>query len=337
MRVESNRFRLGWIPFWNMHPLRYELEAILGHRLDWIEGTPNVVNKALKEGGVHLAASSSVCLIQSENVQTALPLGIGAKGPVQSVYWGLVHPDQEKWVEQIQARTRELKKDFQEISRNNSVLDREFVTEFFRKACQSATPFPDAPSLWLTPASAASAALSRVLYCLFFGKPWNSPGAVEKSDMQLLIGDEALLMAPVFAFRLDLAAIWKEITGLPFVFAIWQQSDAVDPVLLEKVQSAAILAQEKIESDPGFYLPKDLPTDVAGNWVDLAGYWKKIHYCLDQKDLQSLRLYLSLVQELEQSTGKRSSMQKSFSQGLFDLHGTLLSSSVSGSVSGSLS
>ena len=55
--------------------------------------------------------------------------------------------------------------------------------------------------------------------------PRYRPGVTRRHEAALLIGDAALRERehpdPAFSYRLDLAAAWREWTGLPFVFAVW--------------------------------------------------------------------------------------------------------------------
>ncbi len=43
----------------------------------------------------------------------------------------------------------------------------------------------------------------------------------EEAAARLVIGDEALRVGPQFPHRLDLGQAWRQLTGLPFVFAVW--------------------------------------------------------------------------------------------------------------------
>ena len=56
-------------------------------------------------------------------------------------------------------------------------------------------------------------------------RPVYRAGVTREHEAVLLIGDEALRERerpdPRFPYRFDLAACWREWTGLPFVFAIW--------------------------------------------------------------------------------------------------------------------
>ncbi|HMI92210.1 MAG TPA: MqnA/MqnD/SBP family protein, partial [Polyangiales bacterium] len=66
----------------------------------------------------------------------------------------------------------------------------------------------------------------------------------------LLIGDAALAAEGRFRYTLDLGAAWKELTGLPFVFAVWVARPGVltagDVQLLQESLAAGLDARETI-------------------------------------------------------------------------------------------
>lgn len=83
--------------------------------------------------------------------------------------------------------------------------------------------------IYLTPQSATSVNLLRLILELFYGlEPRYETGTFhdfmqnDKAKAYLAIGDEALrLRDRKGLFHFDLAEIWLEQTGLPFVFAVW--------------------------------------------------------------------------------------------------------------------
>lgn len=91
----------------------------------------------------------------------------------------------------------------------------------------SRVPFAEVRTVAVTPHSATSVALLRILL-----DPAAEPfevlaeppaRALERVDGVLLIGDEALvgLRAPFAPHRTDLGLLWHERTGHPMVFAVW--------------------------------------------------------------------------------------------------------------------
>lgn len=90
----------------------------------------------------------------------------------------------------------------------------------------SRVPFDEVRTVAVTPHSATSVALLRVLlpeaapFTVLDGSP---EAALRHMDAVLLIADEALeaLREPFTAHSTDLATEWNRRTGLPMVFAVW--------------------------------------------------------------------------------------------------------------------
>ncbi|WP_217922375.1 menaquinone biosynthetic enzyme MqnA/MqnD family protein [Miltoncostaea oceani] len=94
----------------------------------------------------------------------------------------------------------------------------------------SRVPFDEVRTVAVTPHSATSVALLRVLIgadAAPFEVLTEDPRvALGRVDGVLLIGDEALegSRAPFAPHRTDLGAVWRERTGHPMVFAVWAAS-----------------------------------------------------------------------------------------------------------------
>ncbi|MGQ0614653.1 MAG: menaquinone biosynthetic enzyme MqnA/MqnD family protein [Planctomycetaceae bacterium] len=73
----------------------------------------------------------------------------------------------------------------------------------------------------LDPASRTSQALSLLILREAYGLDPEVVAAPRGADAELVIGDPALVRARAGGDYLDLAAEWKRLTGLPFVFAAW--------------------------------------------------------------------------------------------------------------------
>jgi len=84
-------------------------------------------------------------------------------------------------------------------------------------------PVAQVRSVMKDPASATSNALAELLLRRHFRRdvvmePFREGAVV---DAAVVIGDRALVSAPAPGGDIDLATAWKELTGLPFVFAVW--------------------------------------------------------------------------------------------------------------------
>lgn len=307
---KSNRVKIGWIPYWNLLPLQHELTRTLGREVELVNGHPSQVNKLLAEGFVSMSPSSSVCLVKHANSEIVLPLGIAANGPVQSVYLGV--REDNGVVETVRKRQQLLKEVFSAaLQRHSSDVRKASEVVFAMASSLETEKLSYTPGLCLTPNSAASANLAKVLYRLWFGAgayelmverglSRGSGGGEYACDMELLIGDEALMKRPLFKHIIDLGDVWKELTALPFVFSVWQSSNgkAVSSALKSKILEAADLAQARMRIEPCVYYPQDGNLDAQGKPVDLASYWRVIQYRFTANHFRGLALYLSLVRQL---------------------------------------
>ena len=319
-------FQIGWIPYFNLHPLHRELMRAAGGQWSVMSGHPTTVNRWLADGTVALAPSSSITLLRQSHLEVALPLGVASDGPVQSVYIGL-HREHAHVAEFIRTRQHALR-DMLNHARALHGNDTKKIAQWLCAHARENNSNQDIvlPKILLTPASAASAALCKVMCSLWFGRAIaehmflrsSDLGSAPKNDfiqgnrvMELVIGDEALARRCEFAAVLDLGQVWHDLTQLPFVFAIWQTSLSQLPQGLKRlISDAAGLAAARMRVEPQFYTPDQVPQDSAGNAIDLAGYWKVIQYKLTARHLQGLLLYLCLYsklfgEEISDATGTR--------------------------------
>lgn len=93
--------------------------------------------------------------------------------------------------------------------------------------------------------SRTSVALARLIWSRWYKqsatlKPLTQPGRWDECEAVLLIGDKVVTSAPKdFEHHVDLGSVWKQWTGLPFVFAVWvARSDYNNPGLARILSSA---------------------------------------------------------------------------------------------------
>jgi chorismate dehydratase len=130
--------------------------------------------------------------------------------------------------------------------------------------------------------SHTSVVLARLIWLERYGReleliPWKtSPKSTLQADpfeaveAVLLIGDKVISDAPHgFPFELDLGAAWKELTGLPFVFAAWYGSKDRDNAplahMLEEARDAGVAIAEQIAEEEG--PQRGWPRDVAVKYL----------------------------------------------------------------------
>jgi chorismate dehydratase len=174
----------------------------------------------------------------------------------------------------------------------------------------SKKPMEDVRTVAADTSSRTSVALTQVLFTRFFGGPRDltphPPQLKEmlrENDAALLIGDPALQVPRNTGYHLyDLAHIWRERTGLPFVFAVW----AVRLDALNRKPDGLYLAKVFQQSRDHGLEPRNLDV-IAKEWApklgltedDVRSYLtENIHYYLDRENHAGLKLFLQYAQEI---------------------------------------
>jgi len=139
------------------------------------------------------------------------------------------------------------------------------------------------------PASATSNALVKVLF------PDVEMVDGKDADAAVVIGDRALCLPPASAGDIDLSKAWKEMTGLPFVFAVWalrRGFPAFGTVgdIAHKAFEAGFQSLEKIADRYAAELGHPLSF-----WMEYLG--STIHYELDVRDMEGLARFRELVSQ----------------------------------------
>ena len=101
----------------------------------------------------------------------------------------------------------------------------------------------------------------------------------------LIIGDRALLQLKHFPFVYDLAEVWQQMTGLPFVFAAWVANKKLPNSFIDSFNQSTQKSLSKID---------EIASGINFPAYDLSLYYKKnIDYILDDKKRQGLDLFLN--------------------------------------------
>ena len=145
--------------------------------------------------------------------------------------------------------------------------------------------------------SHTSVALARVLLAEHLGIrpefiPLDSPG-LDLQTPRLLIGDKVVCEQPAgLPHQIDLGQLWKEHTGLPFVFAAWMVRPDVElgplPQILEQAKRAGLDHVDQIISR--FALPRGWPADTARQYLT-----RHLEYDIGPKHLDAIRLFHRLA------------------------------------------
>jgi chorismate dehydratase len=105
----------------------------------------------------------------------------------------------------------------------------------------------------------------------------------------VIIGDRALKQLTNFDYIYDLAKGWKELTGLPFVFAAWVANKQLPQEFITAFNAANAEGLKHIDEV------------VAQNpfpYYDLHTYYtENIHYLLDDEKKKGMQLFLQMIAE----------------------------------------
>ena len=167
----------------------------------------------------------------------------------------------------------------------------------------SPVPIDQVTTLACDTDSHTSVALARVLFAETYGRlpqfvPLPPFGAADSSAAhpgaaKLLIGDKVVSEEPQnLPHQLDLGEAWKNLTGLPFVFAAWMARDGVDlrdlPQRLERAKRDGLAhVDEIIARDAG---PRGWPADVARRYLT-----QHLQFDIGAPQLEAVRLFHALA------------------------------------------
>jgi chorismate dehydratase len=169
----------------------------------------------------------------------------------------------------------------------------------------SEVPLADIQQIYLDYQSRTSVVLLKILcrdlwkiHPRFIETTEEFTGSIRQKDAGLLIGDRALAQRQVSPYQYDLAAAWKEFTGLPFVFAAWISNKVLPPRFIAAFNEASKIGISHIG---------EVVRQNASPWIDLGEYYTKyISYTLTSDKRKGLALFLELMEGYEQSHGRNS-------------------------------
>ena len=160
----------------------------------------------------------------------------------------------------------------------------------------SEVPFNEIKTILLDYQSKTSVALLKIL----LKEHWNiEPKLVDAqkgyelsisgTTAGLVIGDRALEQRNKSKYCYDLGQAWKELTGLPFVFAVWVSNKPVDKQFIEKFNMTNDLGITHIEEV--IKLSNFLSFDLK------LYYTKYIKYIIDNKKQNGLNEFLNRIEK----------------------------------------
>jgi chorismate dehydratase len=175
----------------------------------------------------------------------------------------------------------------------------------------SKKPIADIRTVATDTSSRTSVALLQVLFAKFFGGPRDlTPHApqlepmLRDHDAALLIGDAALEAESATGYHsYDLAHLWREATGQPFVFAFWAlRLDSLSRKP-ESLKLAKIFQQSRdhgLQPENIDIIARDWSPKLGLSEADIRSYLtENIHYYMDRENHAGLKLFLQYSAELE--------------------------------------
>ncbi len=159
----------------------------------------------------------------------------------------------------------------------------------------SRKPLEQVRTIAVTPESATSVVLAKVLLSEVEHVPLGTPGAAE-ADAKLLIGDAALQSAfqdPTPHY--DLGRLWLERTGLPMVFALWAAPEPVAEGVAELED--ALVASVRIARAEPERLAHEASDRYGYPAGFLARYFEKLRYSFGPRERAGLYTFLELARD----------------------------------------
>ena len=108
--------------------------------------------------------------------------------------------------------------------------------------------------------------------------------SIKNTTAGLVIGDRALAQRNKSKFSYDLGLAWKELTGLPFVFAVWVSNKPMDKQFIEKFNMNNSYGLDNLEG---------IVASLYYNFYDLNNYFRtNLKFILTDKYKEVIQKFL---------------------------------------------
>jgi chorismate dehydratase len=251
-RISLEReIRIGAVSYLNTKPLLFGLNKDhFSYPFQLTLDYPANLVKAIQEDSIDIGLLPVAAILQLDNFQVVSKYCIGALGEVASVCLYSNVP-----IEKV----KKVKLDYQ--SRTSVLLCKLLLKDFYKLPVEFVAADNDQELLDFNEDSAS-----------------------------LIIGDRALRLNGKTRYRYDLAAAWKEMTGLPFVFAVWVSKKNMPVEFIQAFDEAVGLGVNNLDQ---------VVDEIGLIDIDLETYYKKnISYTFDEQKKQGMELYLEKVRQL---------------------------------------
>ena len=149
-------------------------------------------------------------------------------------------------------------------------------------------------SIYLDPSSKTSQRLLKVLLVKKYGRKLDEitwADYPQHAESVLEIGDKALEKSH-FDNATDLGLEWKNLTGLPFVFACWMSQVPITQEILARLHNAKMSGKQCLEKIAA-------RQKIVASEEALSYLTQNIHYDIEGPELVGMKMFFDWVVELE--------------------------------------
>lgn len=162
----------------------------------------------------------------------------------------------------------------------------------------SRVPLDEIKAVYLDSESRTSVNLIKVLAKHYWKKDWlwkQAPADFPKSNQHtsiVLIGDKTYNYLNDYPYIYDLAEVWQEFTGKPFVFAVWVANKVLSDSFISAFNSALSYGLQNITTSLDVYAQVEQKEELE----DYLNHY--ISYNLDHEKQEGMDLFLNYLKEL---------------------------------------
>jgi chorismate dehydratase len=180
---------------------------------------------------------------------------------------------------------------------------------------QSHRPVGTIRTVQLDPASRTSNCLARVLFAFHWQTRPEFVASSERADAEIIIGDRAL-KAPPTTYTYDLSEQWTQMTGLPFVFAVWachREYQGIERLagILKDSLDRGIKAYQRVAAEAA--------TRTGLSFAACHHYLSEcLHYRVGPDEQRAMQAFKRYAQQLSQGQGAGICTKSTYARG--DVH-----------------
>lgn len=288
---------------WTLLPFTHEFEKL--GRSALCRGLSSSMPSMVCSHEAEVAFCSPEALLKSPDLELVSPIGEAFSSSCGSAYF--VSSEAELTRPYVALRLEALKNVFSKFDFTSVSQMPELIERLYRQVDE--LPVPPAslvPQVDFFQGNGAFTALAKLVYRLLFGGEAYDIACRMQVDeaarvqWDLRQGNDALTRRSQWHSVIDIVDIWHDLFKMPFVASVLLRSKKSLPAgSKQKLQQVAELAQAKMKVEPSVYLPDIIPNNSQGQAIDLSSLWRHVSYRLGKDHIQSLLLFLHLLQPLQ--------------------------------------